>query len=197
MMLHLLLALAASGTADLTDPGSAGISIFSGLGMSAFDEDAIGDWDQCGYAPVGIQFTYRISPTFSVGGEAETTLRDFSWLTGPDEEHTVKHSVAIAEFGAFGRVRLSQGLLLPYLRAGAGIYAGTWTVDDGEDKATFDLDTRPGINLGGGVEYPVSDHLFLGLEGVYHIFSTTASNLPLNDAGFSFWAIRILAGMSI
>lgn len=166
--------------------------------MSAFDEDAIGNWDQCGYVPVGAQFTYRITPTFSFGVEAETSLRDFSWLSGPDEEHTIRSKVATAEIGVFGKAFITTAhRFLPYLRLGGALYMGTMSVDDGEDEEQLDLETNPGFNLGGGLEYAATERISLGLEGIFHIYSAAASNLPTVTAGWNYWAIRILAGISL
>lgn len=198
-MSHIVMILTMVGSIPSTMPqaNTASLSVFSGIGMSAFDEDAIGDWDQCGYIPVGAQFTFQISPILAFGAEAETTLRDFSWLSGPDEEHTIRDKVAIAEFGVFGRVYITQNRISPYMRVGGAVYAGTLTEDDGEQEVSLDLDTQPGFNLGGGADYDVSDRVSVGLEGVYHIYSAAASNLPTVTAGWNFWAIRALAGITL
>ncbi|HOF67757.1 MAG TPA: hypothetical protein PLX54_08055 [Candidatus Fermentibacter daniensis] len=198
MLTYVVIALVSSVGGKWTDSSrEAGLFLFSGLGMSAFDEDAIGDWEQCGYVPVGAQFTFRITPMFAFGAEAETTLRDFSWLSGPDEEHTIRHKVAIAEFGLFGKVFISQDRISPYLRLGGAIYAGTMSVDTGEEEASLDLETQPGINLGGGLEYSATERIYLGLEGVYHIYSAAVSNLPTVTAGWNFWEIRLIVGVSL
>jgi len=193
----MILMMIGSIQSSMPQAKTASLSVFSGIGMSAFDEDAIGDWDQCGYIPIGVQFTYSISPTFTFGAEAETTLRDFSWLSGSDEEHTIRNKVAVAEFGVFGKVYVSQDRISPYLRLGGAIYAGTMSVDTGEEEASLDLETQPGFNLGGGLEYSATERVSLGLEGVYHIYSAEVSNLPTVTAGWNYWAIRMMAGLSL
>lgn len=191
-------------TASIFDGGTqdqrVSIHLFTGVGGSSFDEMVISDWGQSEYIPLGIQLVYRISPWLGLGAEAETPLMRFSFDDYPGDEENTIHRIRVSELGAFGRLGVHQGDFEPYVRAGAAIYDGTRTEQFSwyEEGPKERLRSNPGWNAGGGVEYRASRCVTLGLEGVYHHYRSSVSNeLQSENCGYSFWAVRLLVGISL
>jgi opacity protein-like surface antigen len=196
-----MLVLLTAGIFDgSTEDQRLSIRLFTGIGGSSFDEMVISDWGQSEYIPLGIQLVYHVSPWLSLGAEAETPLLRFSFDEYPEDEGNIIHRIRISELGAFGRLGVHLGDFEPYFRAGAAVYDGTRTeqpIWDEEGPKEY-LRSNPGWNAGGGVEYRVSRCMTLGLEGVCHHYrSSVSDDIQSENYGYSFWAVRVLGGISI
>ena len=106
------------------------------------------------------QGEYYITPRFSVRGL-------LGWASPGFENRTEDH---------FRQVRLlfngvynwEYGTIHPYATAGVGAYFVRQTIEGGDDP---DSETRGGINLGGGVEYFLSNLTALKAEGRFDLVS--------------------------
>ena len=205
MLISMLIAKPGDSDGKSFDSSLFSGSVYSGFGMSIFDEDLLDYYylDDGFYIPAGVKFMYQASSRFSVGTEFELSLLPFACegdfsQNGYAWESEAK--VSLTTIGIVGQLYVSDNL---YFRAGLGRYAGSAEIEI--TSGTYigyygDTDIEPafGFNAGLGYETPISEKAFAGVEAVYHSVKCELEEFEydVDDLDFNHWAARVFIGMS-
>lgn len=180
-------------------------SIYSGFGMSIFDEDLLYYYylDDGNYIPAGVKLMYQASSRFRVGSEFEFSLMPFAcegdfYQNGYAWESEAK--VSLTTLSIVGQFYLSDNF---YVRAGLGRYAGSAEIEISSGTyigyyGDTDIEAAFGFNGGLGFEMPISEKAFAGAEAIYHSVSCELEEFEysVDDLDFSHWAAKVFIGMS-
>ncbi len=159
------------------DQGS--VILFAGYGQSFFSSeigDENSDTEEAKYVPVGVQILFGVG-NFSVGGEINYAEVPFTFTMSEGGTDLADYTISQLYYGGVVKFRLgTHAGLNPYIRAGAGIYTGTFKVDWSDDVTTIlgyedsetDYKSAFGYNLGAGIELAVSPTSGIIVEFVYH-----------------------------
>jgi hypothetical protein len=153
------------------------MSAFVGYGISLFDEDfpqAGLERGHAGYLPVSLTASWGLRPRARAGLELSYSVIPFAFddRQGLDQA-TEKVSQLLV--GSFIQYTLTQSVVSPYVRGGAGLYLGQWVIDYRDDGGIADseYDFKPafGFNAGVGIIGDWAGERFLFLEFIYHLVS--------------------------
>jgi len=170
---------------------------FSGYGMSAFEDNVIGNMGQGSYIPTGLQFVYRVTPEIGIGAEFEFTGSMFSssgeYADSSGHYFDEKYKVYMSNIGLIMKYSISDAV---FLRGCIARYSGWNEYYDGYTREWIIIDLKSGIgfNLGGGYLMQIFEKQYIGIEGVYHIVSLEQETTG-ESYGFNHWAARLLLGM--
>ena len=170
---------------------------FLGYGMSAFEDNVIGNMGQGSYIPTGVQFCYRITPEIGIGAEFEFTGSMFSgsgeYADSSEQYFDEKYKVYMNTIGFIMKYSISDAV---FLRGCIARYSGWSQYYDGYSGEWSNIDLRSGIgfNFGGGYLMQILEKQYIGIEGVYHIVSLEQETTG-ESYGFNHWAARFLLGM--
>lgn len=148
---------------------------------------------------LGVQGEYRAWRGLSLGLETgffgapgerdETSITLTDPETGQTGRFTLDESWTITRLGLYGRwSRALRTSIVPYVRAGAGVYGVRYKQDLALQTATFELhgsvvENRFGLNGGLGIDFGVLGRTTLGLVGDVHYLFVEESSLTYADAG--------------
>lgn len=170
---------------------------FAGYGMSAFEDDVIGDMGQGSYVPTGVQLLYGVTPEIRIGVEFEFTGKMFT-SSGEyyDENHQgyfeEKNQVYMNAISLIAEYFINDEI---FLRGGVARYSGWSQCYDGYYGEWYNVDLESGIgfNFGGGYLMHLSETKYVGLDGIYHIVSLEPEGAG-ESFGFNHWAARVSIG---
>jgi opacity protein-like surface antigen len=184
---------------------SQSIGAFVGYGSSAFGDDFFGEdveSSQANYIPLGAQLLFGNNGAFEFGGEINYAIIPFTFETDGWGETKLNQLY----FGALAKFKIGSGYgpgLVPYLRAGAGLYTGSADVDFtdewndlGLEDLEMDMKSAFGFNIGAGAEMNLNRGGGLFAEFVYHIvereFDVDDTEMEDNEPfGANNWAIHV------
>jgi hypothetical protein len=173
-------------------------TLFTGFGLSNFDaEELYGpntSISQAGYWPLGAQFLVGLN-ILQIGAEFNYAVVPFTFETKTSNGQVAwEDKLNQVQFGALVRVNLVKGPVMPFLRAGSGMYTGNGKREysaaikeeylnlTGEKLAneTIELDTNFGFNFGAGVAIRNGF-----LEFVYHLVERSQDVTTIDASGNS------------
>ena len=196
-------------SALLMVPGQAGdiyLYGFIGYGLSSIEESfyvydgstlTYVETENGSYVPAGAQFFYQISQKFQIGAEYELCLSDFSgdytWYdygSGPGE-----WEISMNTLGAVARVLLREDI---YLRGGVANYSGNLKFEDYYTVGKWDFKSGVGFNFGAGYITMLSESVYGGIEGIYHMVSLEPDVLgDADELQMDHYALRVMIGTSL
>ncbi len=166
------------------------LAIFTGLGSSNFNKQELyGNNDafsQSAYLPIGAQVLFGIS-VVQFGGEFNYAAMPFSFnISGTNGTKLAEDEIEQIQFGGLVRVNFTKGPIKPFVRGGAGVYAGDYTrkftnqnntgVTQADQKVELNNDF--GFNFGAGLS--INNGFF---EFVYHMVDRSINVPTTNGAG--------------
>lgn len=179
--------LSSSGTssgADLT------FTIFTGVGSSNFNRQELygnnESFAQSAYIPIGAQLLFGVS-IVQFGAEFNYAVMPFSFkISGTNGTELAEDEIDQIQFGGVLRVNLMKGPIKPFVRGGAGVYAGDYTrkfITQNNGTATpadqtIELNNDFGFNFGAGLS--INNGFF---EFVYHMVDRSTTVPSINGAG--------------
>jgi len=197
-----VLLMSPGGTGDVTLYG------FLGFGMSQLDEDMFtaegsemyyNEVDNGSYVPAGAVVLYQVSPRFQLGAEVEVCASSFSgdytWYDEYGYSGEGEWETSMTTLGATARFLATNDI---YLRGGVASYSASQEAEDEYSAIDFDYESGFGFNFGAGYITPLSETVFGGLEGVYHIVSLEP-DLPyaMDDIKLDHYAVRAMIGTTL
>ena len=169
MVLASTVALFAAGVAQAA-PGWVGVT--GGIGVPTGD---FGDAAESGFNG-GVTGTWGLNKMFGIG--ADVVYHQFKGKDLPaGDELTVTPLQATAH--VCWMPELAGSKAMPYLTAGAGVYATKVKYEAGTTSGFASSDTtltKFGFNVGGGVSWKVNDKFAPGIEAKYHNISTEGTS---------------------
>lgn len=162
-------------------------NLFSGYGKTAFKNVN----NQKEYLPVGAQLMFGV-PIFNFGIEASYNITPIIYDI---QDIYIKKNLKEIKLnqlfvGSIVKIKLTKGGLIPYLRAGTGLYTGKELVvltEEEKRKAKengiiledykISLKNKLGFNFGGGLNLVLDRYNGLFFEYVYH-FISRRENIP-------------------
>ena len=160
------------------------LGIFSGFGISNFNGQEIygnsDEFSQATYVPIGAQLLVGIG-IVQFGGEFNYSVMPFSFdISATNGNDVAKDELNQIQFGGLVRVNFTKGLVKPFVRGGAGLYAGDLSRDFENSQLqdqTFELNNDFGFNFGGGLAF--ANGFF---EFVYHLVDRSSTTTTTNPA---------------
>lgn len=163
-------------------------ALMAGYGVSFFDDDFmrfLGTTAHGKEIPIGLIGTLPVIAGLSLGAELRISLMPFTWDYRLSNQTVGEATVSQNAASIVLRYDLLAGSLLPYLRAGFGLYAGSAGLRG--DPALYpdeasDFKPSLGINAGAGLQGDIGPDKFWFAELVFHALRRT-----LDVEGYESW----------
>ena len=162
------------------------VSAYTGYTMTAYEDQD----ESSGTLSIGAAIGYMVSSNFEIGVNFTTALGGFSFINevmGATHTITVTHIVA----GVHGKYYLPLEGIKPYLKAGAGYFAGhanyeVETTGVSTTDTIIGIDGNIGFTVGAGIITKVG--IFVGFD--YNIVSRKWEGSD-DSAGMNTWAVLL------